>query len=334
MNKTQKSEEGKRIRMLLEEMPLRQLLNAKQPEKEIVVVDEDTSIEETLKILAMNNILSIPVVNKTDQEYQGFVDVLDILTLVINMYAEGHQIQQTTWNACCKDIDTLSHRGVRFGIKPVKSILNASNADNFCTVSSRGTLYQLMEDVLYRGIHRVAVLDDNSKLIGIVSQSDIIQLLVQNIYMFRDLASKTVKSLALANNEVISMSVSAQAIHAYYLMYFHKVSAVAITNSSGALIANLSASDIKGLTADHFPDLLLPVTDYLLAHQGALTRPTTCTPDSTLESVILKLSEHRIHRVWILESDESDSPVIGVISLTDVIRLFVDLLLFPFLLKQ
>lgn len=76
-------------------------------------------------------------------------------------------------------------------------------------------------------------------------QSDILQYLARN-HPINDLKYLTVGDLGLGTRgNVISMSVHAQAMHAFYLMHFHKVSAVAIVSSDGTLLANLSASDIR-----------------------------------------------------------------------------------------
>lgn len=53
---------------------------------------------------------------------------------------------------------------------------------------------------------------------------------------------------------------------------------------------------------------------------GKVTRPITCKPDSTLQSVIHTLASQSIHRIY--EVDGQDE-VIGVITLRDVISCFI-----------
>lgn len=54
---------------------------------------------------------------------------------------------------------------------------------------------------------------------------------------------------------------------------------------------------------------------------GKVTRPITCKPDSTLQSVIHTLASQSIHRVYTV--DEQDQ-VVGVITLRDVISCFIN----------
>jgi CBS domain-containing protein len=60
------------------------------------------------------------------------------------------------------------------------------------------------------------------------------------------LAPKTLKELGLDRCEgIVTMSINAQAIHGFWDIYFNKVSAVAVVDTNGKLLGNLSASDIR-----------------------------------------------------------------------------------------
>jgi len=290
------------------------------PEKRIQILelDSNTTVSQAIKALAQNEILSMPVWNKADGFYLGFLDYLDILSFAINMYIEGNQVSETQYGAYCTDISILRHRGVRFGMKPVKEIINVSKKDQFIPVYAHGSVYQLIEGVFYKGIHRVPVMDENNKIISIVTQSDMLNFLTKQMeILVKDLGNITINQLDLGTKNVITMSANAQAIHAFYLMYAHKVSAVAIVNSLGSMIANLSASDIRGLEQQHFESLLLPVTQYISNQMGKVKAPITCSLNTDFQTVLLKMSLFRIHRIWIV--DENDKPI-GVISQTDVMK--------------
>jgi len=284
--------------------------------RKVLTVDGNQSVEEALELLARHRVQSVPVWDDEKGGWIGFVDVLDILTFALCMYTEGVACPQPqAWHDYTRDRETLSHRGVRFGIKPIKHIVDASRMDAFSRVYETGTVYQLIEDVFARGVHRAAVMGDKQTITNLISQSDVLLFILANIHKLGADKERTVRQLNLGNqSSVIAMSTNAQAIHAYYLMFFHKVSAVAITLPQGQLVGNLSASDIRGLNAASFPSLLQPVTEYLSGREG-VKPPATCTLDTSLEAVLLKLSLHRVHRLWIV--NDRDEPI-GVISFTDV----------------
>jgi len=305
----------------LQHVLVRDLVENKE-DQSILEVDCNTPLVEVLQILRQHSILSVPVWNEDTGNYDGFVDVMDILAFVLETVSSSHDAKEMQWSTWVEDVDTLTNRGILFGIKPVKHILNKSSIDKFFPVYPHGTVFQLIEGIFCKGIHRVPVMDERNRVINVVSQSDVIGLLGNSLIQFGTFGQKTVEELKLGNREVISMSVNAQAIQAFYLMHVNKVSAVAIVDEKGTLVANLSASDIRGLTPKLFPALVKPCTNYLIGRYGHVKSPITCRLTSSLQSVIMKLSLYRLHRLWIV--DEKEKPI-GLITLTDVMKMISEI---------
>jgi hypothetical protein len=116
-------------------------------------------------------------------------------------------------------------------------------------------------------------------------------------------------------------------------MFFHNVSAVAITDENGKLVANFSASELRGLGHKNFDWLLLKISDFLgriasitpgvpRLHllvpcvpcvpcvrcltepagphaQGKLLFPLTCRKTTHIEDAINMLGTYRVHRLWL-----------------------------------
>ena len=53
------------------------------------------------------------------------------------------------------------------------------------------------------------------------------------------------------------------ALDAFYAMYRHNVSALAIVDDTNAIVANVSVSDLRGIKPDDVDQLASPVVDYL-----------------------------------------------------------------------
>ncbi|KAJ3108948.1 hypothetical protein HDU97_009681 [Phlyctochytrium planicorne] len=128
---------------------------------------------------------------------------------------------------------------------------------------------------------------------------------------------------------VVTVPVTFTAIAAFRLMYLHRVSAVAVIEpSSGGLVANLSASDLRGITADResLGALLLPVFTFLETRthrnpdQIKADQLRVVTPRDTLSTAVKEMVDNKIHRVWVQGSQ--DRPV-GVLTLTDAISSFL-----------
>jgi CBS domain-containing protein len=289
--------------------------------KSIISIDANASVVDALQVLSSNNILGAPVFDKETNNFMGFVDMMDLLANVVSFYKErdiegqaGEEVP-VSW---CRNIETLKERGEQFAKQPVTALIDKSRVDEYCPVSHHGTLFQVMEDVLSQHVHRVPVFDNSDKVYNVLSQSDLIQFLYENIRDIGIARFDTVEKLGLGTPAVISMSARAKAIHAFFLMLYNKVPAVAIVSGNGELVGNLSASDLRGLDQNTFTELLKPVMEFVKSvkrHRGLIT----CKKDSTLESVLSKLANNKVHRLWIV--NDQNCPI-GVVTLTDIMRLF------------
>lgn len=255
----------------LQTTSIKSFLELRPTKNEMIVLDSNCSVEKAIETLASRHILSAPVRDVKEGEYKGIVDMLDILHYALLIYSQGSKsesIREEDWKEWCADISVLKGRGVRFGITPVKSIMNESSRNPFCPVSERGTLFQLMEDILGRGIHRAPVVGEMNLVGNVISQSDIIQIFHNNIEKFGLLANKSVKDLNLGTRPAIMVPVNSLAIHAFYFMLEFKVSAIAITTpNSSQLVGALSCSDLRSLKSSKFDILLKKVEDFLMHTQ-------------------------------------------------------------------
>lgn len=99
-----------------------------------------------------------------------------------------------------------------------------------------------------------------------------------------------------------------------------RVTGVAVVNEKGELIGNVSASDIKVIVSSgrSLLDLLaMSMDEFLrlkasimvdLRHPLSRRVPITATADYTMDQVLDNLSEHRIHRLWIVAPKSTAEP--------------------------
>ncbi|KAI9004696.1 hypothetical protein HDU85_000911 [Gaertneriomyces sp. JEL0708] len=135
---------------------------------------------------------------------------------------------------------------------------------------------------------------------------------------------------------VITVPDTFTALAAFRTMYTHRVSAVAIIADSGSLCANLSASDLRGISQSNIECLLDNVytflevdtrrrDDQVKADQLKFVsevRDSNADAQSipTVGEVVDLMLGSRIHRVWIVDGD--DRPT-GVVTLSDILGCFI-----------
>jgi len=92
-----------------------------------------------------------------------------------------------------------------------------------------------------------------------------------------------------------------------------------LVDNSGKLIANISASNIKGMTRANIQLLYRPLTDFLARDRkrGWWQLPVTTTLDTTLQDVLVQFVAAKVHRMYIV--DNEDKPI-GEVSISDIVR--------------
>jgi CBS domain-containing protein len=122
------------------------------------------------------------------------------------------------------------------------------------------------------------------------------------------------------------------ALDAFGLMLSRGVSALGVRSStSGALVANLSISDLRTVLPDRFGTLALPTRAFLELQAaggfgGARVRGTaaprlvTVRADAALTDAMRAIVDHGLHHVFVVDADGAP---LAVVSCTDVLKLLV-----------
>jgi len=137
------------------------------------------------------------------------------------------------------------------------------------------------------------------------------------------LANKTVEELGLGTKEVLSITNDKKVIEAFQQMIEKRVSGLGVIDGENHLIGQISSSDIKEISpnAGLFKKIYLPIGDFCWRfHKSLLV--ICCTFKDSLSSIVKKIIENKIHRIFIVEDFESRK-LSGIISLGDILRLFV-----------
>lgn len=130
--------------------------------------------------------------------------------------------------------------------------------------------------------HRVGVFGSNGSIEEIISQSDIVEWLADNLWKLGNLVHEPVGAISgLISSPAATVSSLRPAIDAFAdIERLKGVSAVGIVDAvSGALVGNFSESDLRGMRPQHFPGLALPVAEFLCYKHSWTTAPAPAAGD-------------------------------------------------------
>jgi len=204
--------------------------------------------------------------------------------------------------------------------KPIANLIGMAEESKRVTVVDQNTKIQDVMDHFSWGAHRVLAIVQHQagENVTMLTQTDVLNFLLQNKDKLGPKIGQSVVALGLGKNQTVALKSNLTAVEAFRVLAQNRARAMPIVDNRGIVIANLSCSDLRGLTQETLKNVTHPVMDYLnFIHEGSIPAPVTCEPSTPLQEVMKLLIQNKIHRVWVV------SPAnLGVISLTDVIHQF------------
>jgi len=285
----------------------------------VTVLKSNASVEYAVRTLAEKKVLSVPVVDHKDEsQVLGLIDVLDVVSFIIRVAPDVKDIKEN-------ELRSLEMCGRAMAFAEVKEVLDASGRDPYVPVYSDSPA-TFPTDLLASGVHRVPLFAaGSSNLTAILSQSDVIRFVYAQINHGGDLhhvCQKSLTELGLSSTNVFSVTTEQTVLSALKVLDDKRVSALAVVDATtGRLVGNFSASDLKGLYQEQFPSLLLSVGEYLEKHSAGSLKPCVVLPTASLQVALGEMVDNRLHRLWIVDGEFRPQ---GIVSQTDVVKLFRD----------
>ncbi|GAB4822523.1 hypothetical protein N2152v2_009569 [Parachlorella kessleri] len=342
-------------------------------------MDKATQLLESTKALAKHEILSAPMVVAPDLEeigdgntspsLLGWIDVADILRAFLTFLQRSGKPLPTKMLAL---MTVLEKEGPEFAEKLLVTVRGVEDRGLVWQTegSSTSLMSAIREMFLRQGrapltdyeacraggetkvVHRIAVFESHGEITNVISQTDVMRFLLAHIDELGNLGSRSLEDLGMTTGKppVLSVNPHVPALLAYDQMARQQVSGAPVVADSGELIANLSISDLRAITSDHFGVLALPVAEFLaVEHQTAYIGYSVKASDhsrhpffasskrdggpqkgdiqlftvrrsTTLKELLNQYVNQHVHRVYLV-TDEETPRVEAVITPTDVMRL-------------
>jgi len=278
----------------------------------LIVIQTQTTVPRALKILIANNIYSAPVLDESSGEYYGFIDLVDIVTFIVQIFDETRVLGE--------NFLTELEQEERFAMEYSSQVADLSRKNPVHPLKKGSKILEAIKIFASTGTHRIPIVY-NRKIEQVLTQSAVLSWVVKHKDQLGSVLTKTVQELNLGMKHVFSVYPETKAIDALTLMAKHKVSAVAVLDHDGSLFTNISAKDLRVLANERvFRKLYSSCLEFVQAARAADMKETAaamyCHPEDTIDKVISKLEAIGIHRLYVC--DAARHPI-GVITLGDVL---------------
>ena len=196
-----------------------------------------------------------------------------------------------------------------------------SNARNPWCAVWRGYPLNSLLDMFSKdvNIHRIAVTDDQGEVIGVISQSAVIEFVDSKLNSLPGLASSPLSAFLNSEKAIRSVKQSDNLTDAYIELLSSGLSGLAVVDENGRLVGALTASNLRRHGYDL--DMLLTimtrtVKDLLEEGQEGGSAPVIVPATATLQEVTSALLGRHIHRVFTVDGEGHPN---GVVSLCDIV---------------
>lgn len=270
------------------------------------------SIATVFKTLIDNFILSVPLLDVTTRKYVAFIDIFDILSYVVEVL--NLPIESESWMMSSQ-----------FQSTSCIVLPNRSQRNPWQIISEEAPLFSAISVLSQSGAHRLAVIDAQGRFSSVITQSRITRFLANRSMELGELGDKEIRNLPLMSTNLITIYSHERLLDAFLKIYNYNVSCVGVINEDGKIVGNISISDFKdiGFSAGMFQKLFIKCSEFLdrKIEGQDLPKLIWTLPTSTFREVLFKLRVNGIHRVYVVDSEDSMYPE-GVITLTDIMNLF------------
>lgn len=329
------------ILCILKEKQIKQLL----PSKSLADIPTDMRLGDVLRLLAEKGLSAVPVYEiskENNRSYVGILSINDILAFTLfqplvdqleafesaaeqqrameQLYQDLMQQESIFFNTCAGDLMGMTAESLR------AESLNASQ--------SIADLLMLFDS---ENLHRVLVFDDlHQHAMTMVTKTDLLLFLNNFAAECKELKTfwqAPVVAIEQYSREeslstpasVVKVPASLSALLAFRAMHWHSISSVAIVDEQNRLVANLSASNLTGLTHDNLELLAMPVFQFLEKSHRSIgqlhaDQLRVMHPSESIAQAVKLMLMDRIHHVWLV--NEEEVPV-GVVSISDILHQIV-----------
>lgn len=289
--------------------------------QQLRTVKAHDSLASALVELSTHNLLALPVYDASREAYIGFIDVIDAITALLVAGLSIDVVQLVVPYPSSVD-EFVQKAEFPFNSLTIGELVNASERNPWRTVSENATVEEVLDLLSEKQLHRVAVVNAENSLVGVVSQLGALTFLY-NKFQDNDALKQTKLSVSESqfSHPLITLTQGTSVYEAFQVLHSNKISGAPIVDASGALVESFSANDIKGSisSAEVFKDIYKPIEALIDSANKRWSRPErthTISREDSLWDILSKVVNFHVHRVFVVEN----SRPVHVISLGDIIK--------------
>src|SRR3989338_2204229 len=195
------------------------------------------------------NFVALPVERTAGSgEVVGFVDSMELVRSLLHFSKDKNNILIDRFLG-----QTVAEFLQQVGERPLQKVRSSDSVAKVLSIFSQG-------------VHRVAVVapEDLQRVVGFLSQIDLVRFLLENHQALKTIASRTVSRLRLVKQWVLFVDKSDSVLKALHKMAEHSVTAIAVTDGDGRLCEKLSCRAVQLISETTIRSINRSVHDFMI----------------------------------------------------------------------
>jgi len=312
-------EPPKTLREVLDNYLVMELALSNWVKKRPVLIGDTRTLERALSRINNHEILSLPVVD-SNKSVIGIIDVLDLADAV------NHALKGKS------TVNVQNRIRSDFMGRTIGNLLGQKSSKIY-VISQHTSLYSAAQHLVNLKQERFLIVErkiqgDVAELTepeptgvdGLLTQSDILRFLSQNLVLLSQEPhfQKSLSELGLGTRTPKIVSLTDNVAQTFMEMGSSGTYGAAVVDNQGKLFANISVSDLKGMTRRNCVMLNSNIDEFLKRDRkrGWWIRPIVVDSACSLYQLILMFASSKVHRIYLI--DNEGKPV-GEINHADVL---------------
>lgn len=161
-------------------------------QQNLIVIDSKDTLINGFRALVKNKISSAPVFDKQANEYVGMFDYRDVLEYLLLVFHEKEfSAESEEEEFVLSEIVKKASEGHELTMKYAADL---SRKNPFISVDENDSIESVVKHMMVpKHVHRVNVTDKEKRVVGIISQTDILNFVSRHINLFAHIICKTVQ---------------------------------------------------------------------------------------------------------------------------------------------
>jgi len=309
----------------------------------LITVEEDTLLDEVLLLFARKPVQSLTVFSLKRKAFVAMLDRMDVLCYLL--YAAftgddlgGDKLKADAMSYAHKasrgepveegDTKELHWRLQKFYSASVTTVLSASTDKKSERIYGGEPFLRALQRMLYNNLCRIPVVSPGGNVHKVISQTDVVHFIHQNRAQLRDPElNSCVSDLGLGQCDTdLAVRVDDPIYRAFEMMCQQQSSGVGVIDSERRLKETVTLSDlrIESKEVSWLTDLWLPAMEFMSKRRSSMGWSSehqliTCSPSDKLETVIARMSEFRVHHIFVVD-DPRTMKFMGIVCPGDILR--------------